>query len=209
VNLTEVEAVGPNAAFSEFHFFCALEMMSERTIGRNRLSKELNVGVGSIRNMVNRLVKAGLVTTSGAGCSLTQRGLSAWKEFEEIFPVRVEMGRSELADSDCNFAFLTKNVGHKDTSWISLRNAAIRAGAENATIIVSQKGCLSIELVSEDIEAHFPNAAIQILHMKPEDNDVIVIASAKTLFNAKQGAFAASWSLIDYTWTRKTQGLRA
>jgi hypothetical protein len=47
------------------------------------------------------------------------------------------------------------------------------------------------------LEKDFPAAADIILKdLKPEDNDVIIIAGADNPLMAKRGAFAASWVLI-------------
>jgi len=197
-SLAGARAPGPNTTFTVFHIFYALELTSEKTIGRNKLAEKLNVGEGAIRTIINRLVEAGLLTTSKAGCELSAKGMQIWKEFEEAFPVRVEVPKTELANSDFNYAFLVKNSGHKVKSGIDQRDAAIVAGARRAIVIVYKNGSLSIESVSENIEENFPKAASQILKFfKPEDNDVIVIAGADALLKAMRGAFAAGWSLLE------------
>ena len=197
-SLAGAKAPGPNTTFTVFHIFYALELMSEKPIGRNKLAEKLNVGEGAVRTIVNRLVEAGLITTSKAGCAFTGKGLRTWKEFEEAFPTRVGVGGSELANSAFNFAFLVKNAGHKVASGIDQRDAAIVAGAKRAIVIVSKNGHLSIESVSENIEKDFPKAASQILKdIKPEDNDVIVVGGADDPLRAMRGAFAAAWSLLD------------
>jgi ABC-type ATPase involved in cell division len=92
---------------------------------------------------------------------------------------------------------LVKNSGNKIGSGIEQRDAAIMGGAKRAIAIVSRKGRLVIDSVSGNIENEFPNAASKILkNLKPQDNDVVIIASAETIMKAKRGAFAAAWILI-------------
>jgi hypothetical protein len=56
---------------------------------------------------------------------------------------------------------------------------------------------LMIESISSSLEKDFPEAADIILKdLKPEDNDVIIIAGADSPLKAKRGAFAASWVLL-------------
>ncbi len=197
-SLAGAKAPGPNTTFTVFHIFYALELMSEKTIGRNKLAGKLNVGEGAIRTIISRLVDAGLISTSKEGCSLTAKGLHVWKQFAEAFPYRVEIPKTELTTSDYNYAFLVKNSGHKVQSGIDQRDAAIIAGARRALVIISKGGHLGIESVSDSIEKEFPKAASQILKgLKPEDNDVIVLAGGDTLLKAKRGAFAAGWSLLE------------
>ena len=70
-------------------------------------------------------------------------------------------------------------------------------GAKRAIAIVSRNGHLVIDSVSNSIEREFPDAAGKILkNLKPEDNDVIIVAGAETVVKAKRGAFAAAWVLI-------------
>jgi predicted transcriptional regulator len=196
-NLASPKGPGPSTTFSMFHIFFALELMAEKPIGRTKLAEKLNVGDGAIRTIVSRLKDAGLIVISKEGCNLTDKGVSVWKNFAEVFPKRVAIEKTPLTNSKYNYAFLVKNRGHKVKSGIDQRDAAIMGGARRAVVIVSKKGHLVIESVSNSIEKDFPEAANKILkNLKPEDNDVIIIAGADDPIKAKRGAFAASWVLL-------------
>jgi len=197
-SLASPKGPGPSTTFSMFHIFFALELMAEKPIGRTKLAEKLKVGEGAIRTIISRLKDAGLIVTSKEGCNLTDKGLSVWKNFAEVFPKRVKIEKTPLTTSEYNYAFLVKNRGHKVKSGIDQRDAAIMGGARRAVVIVSKKGHLVIESVSNSIEKDFPEAANKILKdLKPEDNDVIIIAGADDSIRAKRGAFAASWVLLD------------
>ncbi len=197
-SLASPKGPGPSTTFSMFHIFFALELMAEKPIGRTKLAEKLKVGEGAIRTIISRLKDAGLIVTSKEGCNLTDKGLSVWKNFAEVFPKRVKIEKTPLTTSEYNYAFLVKNRGHKIKSGIDQRDAAIMGGARRAVVIVSKKGHLVIESVSNSIEKDFPEAANKILKdLKPEDNDVIIIAGADDSIRAKRGAFAASWVLLD------------
>jgi predicted transcriptional regulator len=196
-SLARPKGPGPSTTFSMFHIFYALELMAEKPIGRNKVAEKLNVGEGAIRTIISRLKNAGLIVTSKEGCILTDKGLSVWKNFVEVFPKRTEVEKTSLTTSKYNYAFLVKNKGHKVKSGIDQRDAAIMGGARRALVIVSKNGHLTIESVSNNIEKDFPEAAKKILKgLKPEDNDVIIIAGADNPVRARRGAFAASWVLI-------------
>ena len=191
------KAPGPSTTFTVFHVFYTLELMAQKPLGRNKLAEKLSVGDGAVRTIISRLRDAGLIKTSKEGCNLTKKGLEIWRQFEEIFPKRMEVPRSELSESEFNFAFLVKNSGQKVKSGIDQRDAAIIAGARKALVIIYRNGHLHIESVSDCIEKDYPKAANQILkELVPKDNDVIIIAGADSALKAKRGAFAASWSLI-------------
>ncbi len=191
------KAPGPSTSFTIFHIFYALELLSQTSLGRNKLAEKLNVGDGAVRTIISRLVDSGLVETSKEGCNLTEKGLEIWGQFEEVFPKRIEIPKSELTGSEFNFAFLVKNSGQKVVSVIDKRYAAIIAGARKALVMVDRGNHLSIKSVSDCIEQQYPKAAnLLIEKLKPQDNDVIIVAGADSLLKAKRGAFAASWSLI-------------
>ncbi len=197
-SLARPKGLGPSTTFSMFHIFYALELMVEKPIGRTKLAEKLNVGDGAVRTIISRLKGAGLIVTSKEGCKLTDKGVSVWKKFEEVFPQRTEIEKTPLTTSEYNYAFLVKNSGHKIKSGIDQRDAAIMGGARRAVAIVSKNGHLIIESVSNSIEKDFPEATNDILKdLKPEDNDVIIIAGADNLVKAKRGAFAASWTLLN------------
>jgi len=180
-----------------FHIFYALELVAKKPIGRNKLAEKLDVGEGAIRTIISRLKDAGLIVTSKEGCALTNKGLRVWKNFEAVFPKRVEIEKTALTTSEYNYAFLVKNKGHKVKSGIDQRDAAIMGGARRALVIVFKDGRLTIESISNSIEKDFPEASNKILKdLKPEENDVIIIAGADDPLKAKRGAFAASWVLI-------------
>ena len=193
------KAPGPSTTFTVFHIFYALELIAQKQLGRNKLAEKLEVGDGAVRTIISRLKEEDLIETSKQGCNLTRKGLDIWKQFEEIFPKQMALPRSDLSSSEFNYAFLVKNCGQKVKSGIKQRDAAIFAGARNALVIVYRNGHLCIESVSSRIEQDYPIVAIQIINeLKPEENDVIIVAGADSLLRAKRGVFAASWSLISF-----------
>ena len=197
-NIVQEKSPGPSPTFSMFHVFYALELISENPIGRSRLAKQLKVGEGAIRTIINHLKEANLITTSRQGCNLTEKGLILWKNIEKIFPKRIEVKRTLLNNSKYNFAFLVKNRGQKVKTGIVQRDAAIMGGAKRAIAIVVKENKLAIKSVSEDIERDFPVASKKLLeNLSPENNDVIIVAGADSPIKAKRGAFAASWILIN------------
>jgi predicted transcriptional regulator len=175
-----------------------MELMAEKSIGRNKLARYLGVGEGVIRTIIGRLKDAGLVATSKGGCNLTSKGLALWKDYKSIFRKRVEIGKNEFTLSACNFAFLIKDCGHKVKSGMEQRDAAIRAGAKATTTVICKGGFLVIPFVTNNVAKDFPIAGNQIVKLlKPEENDVIIIAGADTSIKARHGAFAAAWALFD------------
>jgi Mn-dependent DtxR family transcriptional regulator len=192
------KAPGPSPAFSVFHVLRALELIAEKFTGRGKLADTLGVGEGTVRTIIGRLKNAGLISTTKAGCTLTNKGLKLYNEYQSVFKKKVEFERSEIAIGKHNIAVLIKNCGHKVKSGVEQRDAAIMAGAKGATTILFRGGRLIIPAVSGDVAKDFPRAASQIMaSMSPEEDDVIIVSSADTLEKAEYGALAAAWMLLD------------
>ncbi|MGB9714489.1 MAG: DUF4443 domain-containing protein [Candidatus Bathyarchaeales archaeon] len=192
------KAPGPPPTFSVLHILRALELIAEKPTGRGKLAESLRVGEGAIRTIIGRLKDAGLVATSKAGCTLTDKGLKLFREYQSVFKKKIEIGKNELTIAKHSFAVLIKNCGHKVKSGVEQRDAAIMAGAKGATTMLFKKGRLTIPAVSDDVAKDFPEAASQLLaSMKPEEDDVIVVSSADSLEKAEYGALAAAWMLLD------------
>lgn len=197
-SLAKDKVNAPSVSFSAVHLFYILEFLSKNSLGRSRLAYQLAVGEGAIRTIISRLVKAGLVTTSSIGCTLTVEGIHVWQQLEGNFPRRIEFLRTNLTPCVYNFAFLVKGCSDKVGSGIVQRDMAVFAGAVYAVILIFRNGRLSIKSISEDVQELCPEAVNQIIqNLEPLDGDVVVIAGGETALEAKFGAFAASWSLID------------
>jgi predicted transcriptional regulator len=196
--ITRVKSPGPSPTFSVFQMLRAIELIGEKEKGRGKLAELLNVGEGAVRTIIGRLKSADLIETSKSGCSLTDKGLRLLNEYKQVFREKGELGKFELTASDYSFAILAKNRGDMVKSGMEQRDAAVKMGADAAVIIVSRRKRLVIPSVSDDLEKDFPKAARRILKlMRPEENDVVVVAGADSLDVAEYGALAAAWTLLN------------
>jgi predicted transcriptional regulator len=198
-SLLEKQAPGPSPSFSIFHLIKALELIAKTSqIGRCKLSKELKIGEGKIRTLIKRLKNADLIYTSRKGCSLTAKGEKVWREFQAIFPQKINLDKNELTCADCNVALQIRGGGSRLRGGLEQRDAAIIAGARSAITIVFEKQKLIIPNISKDVIQDFPNVFLQIAgQLKMKENDVVVIGSADDWAQAEYGAWAAAWTLIN------------
>jgi DNA-binding MarR family transcriptional regulator len=191
------KAPGPSPTLSVFHLLLALELMSERTIGRGKLAQELDVGDGAVRTIAARLRDAGFVQVSKAGCSLTHKGLRIWKQCASVFK-KVQVQVNDLNLARYNFAVLVRNHAYMVKAGVEQRDAAVVAGGKGAVTILSVKNRLLIPSVSDDMAKDFPVAAKELFALlMPAEGDVIVVGSAEERKKAEQAALAAAWTLVD------------
>jgi len=192
------KAPGPSPTFSVFHLLRIIELIAEKPTGRATLAKKLDLGEGATRTIIDRLKGASLISVSKAGCAFTEKGLKFWQEYKSIFEKNVKIGRNELTLADYSYVILVKNRGHKVTSGVEQRDAAVVIGANGATTVVLRKGRLIIPSVSSNVAEDFPKAADQIIRLlQPKENDVAIIVSADTMKKAEYGTLAAAWTLLN------------
>lgn len=195
--LSREKAAGPSPTFSVFHLIGTLELIANKPIGRNRLAKELNVGDGAVRTIVERLKTAGLIETSKTGCSLTEKGRKLWKDYSVVVR-KAEIESNELTLANHSFAIAVRNRGDRIGSGMEQRDAAIIIGAKSVTTMRFSKGHLIIPSVSNDVAHDFPVAAQEIMKLlAPRENDAVIISSADDPRKAEYGALSAAWTLID------------
>ncbi|MEM2911061.1 MAG: DUF4443 domain-containing protein [Candidatus Bathyarchaeia archaeon] len=192
------KAPGPTPTFSVLHILRTIELIAEKPTGRSRLAEKLRVGHGAARTIINRLKNAGLISTSKDGCKLTGKGMKIWEEYRKIFSKKIEIERNKLIPANYNFAVLAKNCGHKIKSGIEQRDAAVKVGAKGAAVIVYKNGRFTIPSVSDDTSRDFPELTEQLIKLlQPNENDVIVVGGADTVYMAEYGTIAATWTLIN------------
>ncbi|MEM2954079.1 MAG: DUF4443 domain-containing protein [Candidatus Bathyarchaeia archaeon] len=192
------KVIGPAPTFSVLHVLRTLELVSEKPVGRGKLAEELGIGEGVVRTIISRLKRAGIISTSRAGCQLTVKGLQLFNEYRRTFGKRAKLDEAGLMPSPFNSAILAKNCGNKVKSGIEQRDAAVKVGANGATTIIFKSGRLVIPAVCDDLSKDYPKIAERLVALlKPEENDVIVVAGADTLELAEYGATAAVWTLFE------------
>ena len=196
--MTDERAPGPAHAFAAVHIFRALELIRKKLIGRSRLSREMALGEGATRTLIERLKEKGFITVERAGCTLTEKGEEFWEAFQDTFPRKAILERSKLTLGPFNVALLVKGGAGKVKSGMEQRDAALIAGAKGATTLICKDGRLTVPPEQRDVAKDFPRvhrALIKLL--RPGENDAIIIGSADTLEKAEYGSLAAAISLIN------------
>lgn len=202
-DLTSEKAPGPSPSFSVVHIIKALELVAEKPIGRNKLSKELVLGEGATRTLIERLKDYSLIRVNRAGCILSKKGEKLWNTLHTSLPRKIVLERSGLTLATFNVAILVKGYGSKVKFGMEQRDVALMIGAKGATTLVLKNGKLTVPPENRDVAEHFPKVYRKLIDsLEPEDNDVIVVGSADTLEKAEYGALAAAWNLLNNHNTR-------
>jgi len=197
--LSKEKVVGPFPSFSEHHLVKAIEVIGdEGPAGRIRLSEVLRLGEGTTRTLIKRLKAIGLIKISKLGIELSPSGRKVLNELRSKIVRSASVSKNPLTVGAYNFGILIRDSAHKVRYGVEQRDAAIKIGANGATVLIFKDGRLSAPALSNNIVRDWPKVAKQILEVfYPRENDVIVIGGADTKDKAEDGASAAAWTLLE------------
>ena len=197
--LMREKAHGPSFSFSELHLAKAIETIgTEGPTGRKRLSEKLRLGEGATRTLVTRLGEAHLIRVSRVGCELTDKGEAVFDEIRSGLIRISPVNSSPLTIGAYSVGVLVRGAANKVRQGIEQRDAAIKAGASGAAMLLYKGGKLIMPTISEDVARDYPSVAKQIMEIfQPKESYVIILGSANTRDRAEDGARAAAWTLIE------------
>jgi len=168
----------------------ALEFIAERKgIGRKQLAKELGVGEGSMRTILDRLKKEGFVRSSRGGHSITMKGKRELGKSLEL----VQIDAGDLTVGDVDVATIVRKAAVRVGRGIEQRDEAIKAGADGATVLIFKGGKLQFPDGFLEVRSEMNDELVRAF--KPREGDVVIIGSARDALRAEAGAKAAARSL--------------
>lgn len=195
--LVKGEAPGPPPSFTVLHIFMALLVLGDKgNLGRKRFTEELGLGEGAVRTIINRLKKHSLVKVDRSGCSLTEKGRKLYEDLRKSMGEFVELDGDMPWNYRYSIGVKLKDMARFLKMGLEERDAAIRAGADAAMIIIMRGGNLLMPGVS-NLNEERPNFASMIMSsFKPSEDDVILIAGSNDRIKAFYGALAAAYELL-------------
>jgi hypothetical protein len=190
-------APGQLPSFAEAHVIKALEDISSLgTVGRLKLSKDLDLGEGGVRTLVKHLKNEGLVEVSRSGISLSAAGKRLLFFLRTLLSEQVEIPCTPLTIGPFNVA--VRVAGMKDSVKYGLeqRDAAITAGAKGATTLVFTKNGLAMPGAKEDVSESGSSIIAALSKLNLTEGDVIIIGSADEKIKAELGVKTAALELL-------------
>jgi len=201
--------IGPKPGFEITDVIKLFFLLGESSPkGRKILSKELQLGEGSVRTLLSRLQESGFVKMERGGCRLTDSGLFIYRELAKIITQPKPIDAGPLSQGAWNYVILIRESAAKIRSGLEQRDAAVRAGANGATTLLYLAGRFSLPGVDVDVEKAYPSSFWKTVRdlLNPKDGDSIIIVGASSAKAAERGALTAALQtlLADMPLTQKT-----
>jgi predicted transcriptional regulator len=190
-------APGRFPSFAEAHVIEALEDISSLgTVGRLKLSKDLDMGEGEARTLIKHLKNEGLIEVSKSGISLSAAGKKFLSSLRGVLSEQVEVPSTSLTVGRFNVA--VRVAGMKDCVKYGLeqRDSAIMAGAKGATTLIFTRNRLTMPSAGEDVPKGDVSLLAALSKLSLNEGDVIIIGSADEKIKAELGAKTAALELL-------------
>ncbi len=186
---------GPTPKFSLFHVWKTYDVLnSQGPIGRKGLSQILDIGEGSTRTILDKMIREGSVENTKKGAVLTERGRKMFRS-SGIFAAPINIDGLTIGPKNC--AALVKGMADRIATGYEQRDEAVRSGAMGATTLIVRDGNV---LFPDD--SNIPDqATFQPLRslFTLEDGDAIILGTAHSYEAAEKGAVTAALALSDTT----------
>lgn len=109
-------------------------LLLEKGLGRGELGKELEMGEGSVKTILNLLKKKGLITSTTHGHGFTKKGADALIRIRQLIdsPKKLQM---KIFSGKKGYAILLKASSEKKIT-LEHRDYAVKNGADAALILI-------------------------------------------------------------------------
>ncbi len=159
----------------------------KKNLGRQELAKELELGEGTIRTILEKLKEKNLLDSTKKGHFLSKKGAEALTAIKAVgLPKGIEI--KEIYPEYKKIAIQLKNAPNFKEIY-KLRDIAVKNMADGA-IILHYKN----KLFAPESDFNFDYSGLE-KHFKLDDGDVLIIAFSNNKRNAENGAFAIAVEL--------------
>ncbi|MBI3588141.1 helix-turn-helix transcriptional regulator [Candidatus Micrarchaeota archaeon] len=189
---------GPAPAFDSLDLVRAFWTVCKRQpISRQELSSTLELGEGSVRSAIRALASAGLVEVRKRGCIPARRGRALFGQLacvvSRVSPVRA----SAITFGERAVGAVVAGGASKVRMGLEERDAALRAGASGATVLV-RKGKLHLTGSFDDRNFITPDVEKEIESvLSPCEGDAVILSYSPRKPGAERGAWGAVLALME------------
>ncbi len=177
-------------SFTPGHVFKAMQIMEEKKMAsRNILMHELGLGEGVVKTMVKHMKMNHLVENSNAGMWLTNKGKTVYLKLKSVIAGEIDIPKCSIAPGKYNHAMLLRGFAYVVKTGIEQRDIAIRNGANGATTLIFKDDKLTMPDKNSDSLKKEPRIHdLMISHLKPQNEDMIIIINADDKRSAEMAA---------------------
>jgi len=177
-------------SFSAPHVFKALQLLyKDPYVSRTSFCNALHMGEVAVKTLILHLKEESLADSTRSGTFLTKKGEKFVGELFRILPGECDISNSSISLGKNNHAILLRNFAKEIKTGIEQRDASILYGATGAITLLYHKNKFvfpkeEVDCLQKDKKVR----SILLENLKPQEGDVIIIATASEPFVAEISA---------------------
>ncbi|MFQ5782948.1 MAG: DUF4443 domain-containing protein [Nitrosopumilus sp.] len=175
--------------FGPEHVFKSLQLMTaQKYVSRATLCIELELGEGSVRTILLHLKKSGYIDSIKSGNFLLKKGLDLIKKLQKSISAECRVPDG-FFNSKYSYAVLLKDFANQITDGMKERDDAIRSGVFSSITLIFRDNHFVIPFNEYSNTIDDPEIEDFLNDkLRPQNNDVVVIISAKNTITAELSA---------------------
>lgn len=181
--------IDKRSGYSLVHAVKTIMLLGEEPSGREKLIRKLNLNEASVRTLLSKLEKNGLIEKSTRGRILTDKGRGFFYFLKRNLIGPITVSRTKVTVSKYNIAYIVRKRARKIKKGLEQRDQAILMGADGLTTITYDK-----TLKIPGLNRKVPDSIKNLFNL--EKGDVILIGSAKSKDMADLAALNAALLLL-------------
>ncbi|WP_456423666.1 DUF4443 domain-containing protein [Thermococcus sp.] len=170
----------------------AVLFLLKSPVGRKTISELLDLGEGSVRTLLRKLSRQGLIESSQRGHVLSEKGKVLVEKLSKSFSEVHAVGKVEGFPA---YALVVKRP--PEFKSIELRDEAIRFFAKGAMILVVKNGEVVFPEDERPLKDTMPELAERLSSLGLEGGDVVVVTWAESPADAMKSAYHVAVFLRD------------
>ncbi len=178
------------------HVYLILLLTYEKGLtGRYYLKNKLGMGEATIRNILDRLKKLGVIEALRGGHRLTNSGREIVEDIQNRLAI-MDLD-TEIKPGRYTVVFIIRGVGDKVKSGVEERDNVIKYGGTGAVVLIYRGGRIIFPDSGLDAEKWYPGFKKKLLEkMELQDGDVILITGGENRFDALLSGVNTSLDLL-------------
>jgi len=170
----------------------AVLFLMRNPIGRKTVSELLDLGEGSVRTLLRKLSRQGLIESSQRGHVLSEKGKELVERLSKSFSEAHAVGKVEGLPA---YAIMINSP--PEFKSIELRDEAIRFFARGAMILIVKNGEVVFPEDGRPLKETMPDLAEKLSVRKPEEGNMVVVTWAENPADAMKSAYHVAVFLKD------------
>jgi len=194
--IREFNKISGRLVCTEGHIYLILLYTHEKGLtGRYYLKDKLGIGEATIRNILDRLKKLGIIEALRGGHRLTAKGEKLVNNIMSRLLI-IDL-KTDIKPGRCNAIFIIKGVGDKVKTGVEERDNVIKYGGSGAVVLVYRDGRIIFPDSGLDAEKWYPRFRKKLTKkVELEENDVILITGGDNKISALLSGINTSLNLL-------------